>query len=88
MQTTLPYQHQLNTIRVLTISDFFAQDHLSYNTSVSEENYSTLRGRGEIHQTDLNSTSTDQYSPLSKCFIFKPNTSLTGLFLASVYHFA
>lgn len=88
MQTTLSYQHQLNTIRALTdYLIFFAHDHLTYNTSVLEENYSTLMRRKKKKE-DLNSTSMDQYSPFSKFLIFKPNTSLTDLLLASVYHLA
>lgn len=43
MKTILSYQHQLNTIRALTdYLRFFSHDHLIYNTSVLEENYSTL----------------------------------------------
>lgn len=88
MQTTLSYQHQLNTIRALTdYLRFFAHDHFSYNTSVLEENYSTLM-RGKQKPTGLNSTSMDQYSPFSKFLTFKPNTSLIDLFLAAVYHLA
>lgn len=46
------------------------------------------RGNEKKTHTDLNSTSMDQYSPFSKFLIFKPNASLIGLLLASVYHLA